>query len=136
MLQRFFNRHCNRQYAAWFALLAMAMMIIAPLISVSLQKDSMNSMSGMHHAMSMDHGHGDSDMKPPASMPAHGAEACGYCVLFAHVPGLLTALVLLLCLLIRRLRLRIPPPVVLRWYFSPRLRPETRAPPRLSTFIR
>lgn len=136
MLQGFFNRYRNRQYAAWFALFAMALIIVAPLISVSLQKDPMRSMPGMDHAMSMSHGHGDSGMTHPASMPAHDMEACGYCVLFAHVPGLLVALVLVLSLLIRRQRLHIPPPLVLRWYFSPRLRPETRAPPRMSAFIR
>lgn len=125
----YFHRYRNKRYAALFALFAMALIIVAPLISVSLQKDPMAAMghematAGGHHAM--DHRSAD----PPAAAPADHAEACGYCVLFAHVPALLAALVLLLCLLMRRIRLRIPPPLTACWLSTPRLRPETRAPP-------
>lgn len=139
MVRAFFHRNSTLRYAALFALFAMALIIVAPLISVSLQKDPMAAMgqgmtmSGGHHDMShrgMDHrnaGH-------PDIMPADHAEACGYCVLFAHVPAVLAALVLLLCLLVRRIRLRLPPPPPVHWFYSPRLRPETRAPPRRSCF--
>jgi hypothetical protein len=46
----------------------------------------MSAMPGMHHdmsMMSMDEHHGDM----PHTMPLDHAEACGYCVLLAHVPG-------------------------------------------------
>lgn len=142
MVRAFFHRNSTLRYAALFALFAlfaMALIIVAPLISVSLQKDPMAAMghgmtmSGGHHDMShrgMDHhnaGH-------PDIMPADHAEACGYCVLFAHVPAVLVALVLFLCLLVRRIRLRLPPPPPVHWFYSPRLRPETRAPPRRPCF--
>ncbi|STQ09857.1 Uncharacterised protein [Enterobacter cloacae] len=46
----------------------------------------MIAMPGMHHdmsMMSMDEHHGDMQH----SMPVDHAEACGYCVLLAHVPA-------------------------------------------------
>ena len=139
MVRAFFHRNSNLRYAALFALFAMALIIVAPLISVSLQKDPMAAMghgmtmTGGHHDMShlgMDH-HAPGN---PDIMPVDHAEACGYCVLFAHVPAVLAALVLLLCLLVRRIRLRIPPPPVAHWFYSPHLLPETRAPPRRPCF--
>lgn len=139
MVRAFFHRNSTLRNAALFALFAMALIIVAPLISVSLQKDPMAamghgiSMNGDYHDMShrgMDH----HDPGHPDVMPVDHAEACGYCVLFAHVPGLLAALVLFLCLLVRRIRLRIPPPPVAHWFYSPHLHPETRAPPRRSCF--
>ncbi len=36
--------------AAWLALFSILLIVIAPLISVSLQKDPMSAMPGMHHA--------------------------------------------------------------------------------------
>lgn len=149
MVRAFFHRNSTLRYAALFALFAMALIIVAPLISVSLQKDPMAAMghgmtmSGGHHDMShrgmdhhdMDHhGMDHRNAGHPDIMPADHAEACGYCVLFAHVPAVLAALVLLLCLLVRRIRLRLPPPPPVHWFYSPRLRPETRAPPRRSCF--
>lgn len=129
---------------AWLALFAMALIIVAPLISVALQKDPMSAMPGMHHDMSMmsmaemhhdagsmSHGH---HQEPPVVMPVDHAEACGYCVLLAHVPGVLLLALLLLCG-------RLPPvrtsPLRLTfhyWRFFPGLWPDTRAPPYLSAF--
>jgi len=49
----------------------------------------------------MDAHHGDT----PHTMPVDHAEACGYCVLLAHVPGMMLALIVLLCVVLLRLRL-------------------------------
>jgi hypothetical protein len=107
-------------------------------------------MPGMHHAMMM-----DSSPASMAQMPGHDmammhstdgatptghelpldhAEACGYCVLLAHVPGLIFALALFVAMLLRRIRLPASRPVLKHWRYFPWLYPETRAPPRLSAF--
>jgi len=119
--------------AAWTALFAILLIVVAPLISVSLQKDPMSAMPGMHHDMSMmsmaeNHG-GESH-----SMPVDHAEACGYCVLSAHVPGMMLTLIVMVCALLKRIR--IPPrrQAVRHWHFFPWLFPDTRAPPRESAF--
>ncbi len=118
-----------QRIAAGLALFAILMIVFAPLVSVSLQKDPMNAMPGMHHDMSMMAEHHPS---PPESMPVDHAEACGYCVLLAHVPGVILALVLLLCAVLLRQRLTPPRPAVYHWHFFPWLCPDTRAPPHLS----
>ncbi len=118
-----------QRIAAGFALFAILMIVFAPLVSVSLQKDPMSAMPGMHHDMSMmaEHHHA-----PPESTPVDHAEACGYCVLLAHVPGVILALVLLLCAVLLRQRLTPLRPAVYHWHFFPWLCPDTRAPPHLS----
>ena len=118
-----------QRIAAGLALFAILMIVFAPLVSVSLQKDPMSAMPGMHHDMSMmaEHHH-----TPPESTPVDHAEACGYCVLLAHVPGVILALVLLLCAVLLRQRLTPPRPAVYHWHFFPWLCPDTRAPPHLS----
>lgn len=118
-----------QRIAAGLALFAILMIVFAPLVSVSLQKDPMSAMPGMHHDMSMmaEHHH-----SPPESTPVDHAEACGYCVLLAHVPGVMLALVLLLCAVLLRQRLTPPLPAVRHWHFFPWLCPDTRAPPHLS----
>ena len=118
-----------QRIAAGLALFAILMIVFAPLVSVSLQKDPMSAMPGMHHDMSMmaEHHHA-----PPESTPVDHAEACGYCVLLAHVPGVILALVLLLCAVLLRQRLTPPRPAVRHWHFFPWLCPDTRAPPHLS----
>ncbi len=118
-----------QRIAAGLALFAILMIVFAPLVSVSLQKDPMSAMPGMHHDMSMmaDHHHA-----PSESIPVDHAEACGYCVLLAHVPGVILALVLLLCAVLLRQRLTPPRPAVRHWHFFPWLCPDTRAPPQLS----
>ncbi|WP_293592956.1 DUF2946 domain-containing protein [Pluralibacter sp.] len=128
-----FQRTNSLHRAAWFALFAVALILIAPLISVSLQKDPMAAMPGMHHDMPM-MGESPHALEKPVLMPVDHAEACGYCVLLAHVPGLLLALVLLVCALLLPGRTTPVRLTVQHRYFFPWLYPETRAPPRRSAF--
>ncbi|MRS92170.1 DUF2946 domain-containing protein [Enterobacteriaceae bacterium RIT714] len=124
-----------KRAAAWTALFAILLIVVAPLISVSLQKDPMSAMPGMHHdmrQMSMAEHHGES----PHSMPVDHAEACGYCVLMAHVPGMLLSLIVLLCALLLRQSVTPPRQRVSHWHFFPWLYPDTRAPPERSAFSR
>nr|WP_312416539.1 DUF2946 domain-containing protein [Pseudescherichia sp.] len=125
-----------KRAAALTALFAILLIVIAPLISVALQKDPMSAMPGMHHEMSMmpEH-HAMPEHKPASqSIPVDHAEACGYCVLLAHVPGAILALIVLLYGVLLRLRITPPRPAVHHWHFFPWLCPDTRAPPRLSAF--
>jgi hypothetical protein len=127
------HRHNWKRAAALTALFAILLIVVAPLISISLQKDPMSAMPGMHHdmsMMSMDELHGDM----PHSMPVDHAEACGYCVLLAHVPGMMLALIVLLSVVLQRSRVTPPQPPVSHWHFFPWLFPDTRAPPRQSAF--
>jgi hypothetical protein len=66
-------------------------------------------------------------------MPVDHAEACGYCVLLAHVPGVMLALIVLLSVVLQRLRVKPPRQAVSTGTF-PWLYPDTRAPPRQSAF--
>lgn len=129
------SQSINQRYAAWFALFAILLIIVAPLISVSLQQDPMSTMPGMHHDMSMMAEHAETHSSAaPMTMPVDHGEACGYCVLLAHVPGLILALVILLCgvLLIQK---KMPlHPTATFWHFFPWLYPDTRAPPRRPAF--
>lgn len=142
---------------AWLALFAMALIIVAPLISIALQKDPMLAMPGMHHDMSaMPKAHMHHDMSampkthmhhdmggmhsehrdPPVTMPLDHAEACGYCVLMAHVPGVMLLAILLLC---GRISPERPAPLRRRVHlrrFFPWQWPDTRAPPFSSAFTR
>lgn len=119
-----------KRRAVWLALFAIALIIVAPSISVSLQKDPMSVMPGMHHAMPEDAGHHPS----PQNMPDEDAGACGYCVLLSHVPGLILTLVVMLYGLLLRVRVRLQRPAVKLWHYFPWLFPDTRAPPRRSAF--
>lgn len=47
------HRHNWKRAAALTALFAILLIVVAPLISISLQKDPMSAMPGMHHDMSM-----------------------------------------------------------------------------------
>ena len=47
------HQHNRKRTAALTALFAILLIVVAPLISVSLQKDPMSAMPGMHHDMSM-----------------------------------------------------------------------------------
>ncbi|MDK1237445.1 DUF2946 domain-containing protein [Cronobacter turicensis] len=136
-----FYQSVFRYRAALLALFAILLIVVAPLISVSLQKDPMSAMPGMHHEMPMADMpdmhpgmHHEMPAPQPVSMPVDHGEACGYCVLLAHVPGLLLALALLVSFILQRVRLPVPRPVARHWRFYPRLWPDTRAPPRLSAF--
>ncbi|HIE5390731.1 TPA: DUF2946 domain-containing protein [Enterobacter cancerogenus] len=128
------HQHKRKRAAALTALFAILLIVVAPLISVSLQKDPMSAMPGMHHhdmsTMSMDEPHGDT----PHAMPVDHAEACGYCVLLAHVPGVMLALIVLLSAVLLRTREQPPRQTVSHWHFFPWLYPDTRAPPRQSAF--
>lgn len=89
------------RFAAWLGLLAILLLFIAPAISKSLAHWRGDSAMMMHHAMGMempgmDHAMSDgdhvmSDMQEPASSDKHHPmsmmddNACGYCVLLAHL---------------------------------------------------
>lgn len=124
-----FNVSALEQRAAWLALFAMALIIVAPLISISLQQSPMSVMPGMHHEMSMPM---PTHHSVPESMPIDHGEACGYCVLLSHVPGLILALCVVLSALILRVATTPFPPLVFHWRDFPWLFPDTRAPPALS----
>ncbi|EMV0167561.1 DUF2946 family protein, partial [Klebsiella variicola] len=103
MVSNSFQQTTPKRRAAWLALLAILLIVVAPLISISLQKDPMSAMPGMHHAMMMDSSSASMAQMPDHEMammystdgamhtghelPLDHAEACGYCVLLAHVPG-------------------------------------------------
>lgn len=122
-----------QQRAACLALFAILLIVIAPLISVALQKDPMSAMPGMHHEMSTMAEHEEHDRgSPPVPIPVDHGEACGYCVLLAHVPGIILALAILLCGVLLRVQDNPIRPTVQHWHFFPWLYPDTRAPPRRS----
>lgn len=129
MSGHYFHRIYRKQIAVWLALFAIALIIVAPLISVSLQKDTMQMMH--HHTPMMDEHHVG---HKPIQMPEDHAEACGYCVLLVHVPGMLSALAVLICAQMLRLRLQPPRPVIQEKFFFLWLYPHTRAPPQKTTF--
>ncbi|WP_312605042.1 DUF2946 domain-containing protein [Kosakonia cowanii] len=139
-----FHHTRAQRSALWLALFAILLILVAPLISTALQKDPMSAMPGMHHEMSMpmpaqsDHAHHDRSHhamsqpeSPPPAMPLDHAEACGYCVLLAHVPGLIFLLVLLLLGRVLRVTCRPARTRPRLWHFIPWLWPDTRAPPSL-----
>ncbi|EOQ24694.1 hypothetical protein WC1_01620 [Citrobacter sp. KTE30] len=133
MSGHYYHRIYHKQIAAWLALFAIALIIVAPLISVSLQKVTMQMMPGvMHHHMPMMDEHHVGHK--PIQMPEDHAEACGYCVLLVHVPGLLSAPALLICAQMLHLRLQTPRSVIQEKFFFPWLYPHTRAPPQKTTF--
>lgn len=132
--------------AAWLALLSIAMLFVAPLISKSLAhhetcQHEMFSMimSGMQHDMPMaEHCHGDAGMNQ-RMLSGHGMSpveeiACGYCQLLIHLPFdlLILAVLILLILLLFCSPLPQQPP------FFPLFRAWTpqraRAPPAVFIF--
>lgn len=173
MVRNVFHQYAAQRAAAGLALFAILLILVAPLISVSLQQDPMSAMPGMHHEMSLPvhahhdaasppnemsmpvhahldvtsppnemsmavHAHHDVESQPmshhqssPQSMPLDHAEACGYCVLLAHVPGLIFLVILLLLGRVLRIRLAAARRPVQHWHFFPWLCPDTRAPPRV-----
>lgn len=138
MVINVFQRNAAQRAAAGLALFAILLILVAPLISVSLQQDPMSAMPGMHHAGSMPmHEHdvasmaGSHQQNAPSSLPVDHAEACGYCVLLAHVPGLIFLVLLLLLGHVLRIRHTISRQRVRPWLFFPWLCPDTRAPPHL-----
>ncbi len=156
MVRNVFHQYAAQRAAAGLALFAILLILVAPLISVSLQQDPMSAMPGMHHEMSMPmYAHHDVASQPnemsmplhahhhaaslpmshhqpsPQSMPLDHAEACGYCVLLAHVPGLLFLVILLLLGRVLRICQVVARQPVQHWHFFPWLCPDTRAPPRV-----
>ncbi|ROW38667.1 DUF2946 domain-containing protein [Citrobacter europaeus] len=133
MFGHYFHHIHRKHIAAWFALFAIAMIIVAPLISVSLQKDTMKMMPSMmyHHAPMIDEHHVD---HKSIQIPQDHTEACGYCVLLVHVPGVLSALAVLICVQMLHLRLQPPRPVLHKKYIFTWLYPHPRAPPQNTTF--
>lgn len=129
MTAKIFNLSAQKQRVAWLALCAMALIIIAPLVSTSLQQSPMGAMAGMHHEMSMSM---PVHHSMPESMPVGHSEACGYCVLLIHVPGLMLALCVLLCAMLLRVAAPPLPLLITHWRYFPWLFPDTRAPPSLS----
>ncbi|MEX3018646.1 DUF2946 domain-containing protein [Kluyvera sp. STS39-E] len=131
MSTRVIDKSALKRRAAWVALFAMALIIFAPLVSISLQQSPMSAMPGMHHEMNMPM---PAHHAAPETMPIDHGEACGYCVLLTHVPGLMLVLCVLLCA--RLLRVSSPsfPPVVVHELEFAWLFPDTRAPPLLSAF--
>lgn len=107
--------------AARLALFAMMLIVVAPQVSMALRH---HTAAGMHHDMMMP--------DAPGQHVDH-AQACGYCVLLGHVPGILWPLLTLLISLGGRWRaVACPAPrrELLRCFWS---RPPCRAPPALSS---
>ncbi len=142
MVKRIFHPYAAKRAAPRLALFSILLILVAPLISVSLQHDSMNAMAGMHHEMNMPmpdhHQMSHAQMRhheiPSQSMPLDHAQACGYCVLLAHVPRsdfpcrhAATGTRIAYASDARTAK-------VSHWHFFPRLWPDTRAPPRICFF--
>ena len=127
----FHNQHCNG--GPRLALFAILLIVVAPLISVSLQKDPMSAMPGMHHAMPMGESHdgmsghemvmmhgADSASQPAHSMPVDHAEACGLRAISARTGAAVRAGAVL-----RHDPAAYPPagsrPVLKHWHYFPAL---------------
>ncbi|MGP3592965.1 DUF2946 domain-containing protein [Vagococcus sp. WN89Y] len=131
-MKNVFHQYAAKRTAAWLALFSILLILVAPQISTALLNDPM---PGMQHEMNMpmaEHlempqAHGEQH----ETLPVDHAQACGYCVLLAHVPGLIFLAVLLL--LGRALRTRFTPvrQKITLWLCFPWLCPDTRAPPRV-----
>lgn len=134
--------------AARLALFAMLLIVVAPLISITLQNAASSPVPAMP-GMMMHH-----DMSAMADMPEMGlhhvmpshapsdtqsthidhAEACGYCVLLTHVPGLILLVALLIFGWLRQRVVKRPRFIEPLWLFTPWSRPHSRGPPTL-TFL-
>ncbi|WLI76924.1 DUF2946 domain-containing protein [Kosakonia sp. H02] len=128
-----FHHNAAQRAATWLALFAILLILVAPLISTTLQQDPMSAMPGMHHEMSMPmpaHHEMSHHEHSPQSLPVDHAEACGYCVLLAHVPGLIFLIVFLLLGRVLRMSKRPARQKNRHWYIFPGLWPDTRAPPQ------
>jgi len=125
-----FHQYAAKRTAAWLALFSILLILVAPQISTALQQDPNSVMPGMHHEMSMPMAEHPAMPHEHETMPVDHAEACGYCVLLAHVPGLIFLAVLLLLGRAPRTRLTTARQKVALWLCFPWLCPDTRAPPR------
>ncbi|RSB60356.1 DUF2946 domain-containing protein [Atlantibacter subterranea] len=116
----------------------MLLILVAPLISISLHNARITdaappSHSRHHHEMPMHDSMAEHVHSPGLTMVDH-AEACGYCVLLSHVPGILLLALALVYALLRHIgRVNYPAVAVVDpsqiW-----LRPAPRAPPVASAF--
>ncbi|NUU67011.1 DUF2946 domain-containing protein [Enterobacteriaceae bacterium BIT-l23] len=115
------------RYAARLALFAMMLIVVAPQISIALRHHTAADMSHAGHVM-----HPGMMMPDSSGLHIDHAEACGYCVLLSHVPGILWPLLALL--VARGGRWREVASPARRRAFSRFLwsRPPCRAPPALS----
>lgn len=132
--------------AAWLALIAMVLLVVAPLISITLQNNAASKNMGlmhhdmpemaamMHHDMPEMASHGMENNAPQTAHIDH-AEACGYCVLLTHVPGLILLALVMAFGWLRQRVVRRAVSVEPLWLFTLWSRPHTRAPPRLSAVL-
>lgn len=121
--------------AAWLALIAMVLIVVAPLISITLQNNAASKNMGlMHHDMPEMASHGMENNAPQTAHIDH-AEACGYCVLLTHVPGLILLAIVMAFGWLRQHVVRRAVSVEPLWLFTLWSRPHTRAPPRLSAVL-
>ncbi|WP_333891769.1 DUF2946 domain-containing protein [Atlantibacter subterraneus] len=125
--------------AAWAALFAMLLILVAPLISISLHNARITdaappSHSQHHHEMPMHDSMAEHVHSPGLTMVDH-AEACGYCVLLSHVPGILLLALALVYALLRHIGRVNYPAVAVVYPSQIWLRPAPRAPPVASAFF-
>lgn len=124
--------------ATWAALFAMLLIVVAPLISISLHNARVVDTAAQiqtfhHHEMPAHQNQVEHVHSPGLSMVDH-AEACGYCVLLSHVPGVLLFVLWLVYGLLGPPE-RINPPYITSLYRRVFwLRPTPRAPPVKSAF--
>ncbi|EAO6748136.1 TPA: DUF2946 domain-containing protein [Salmonella enterica subsp. enterica serovar Saintpaul] len=131
------------------ALLSVAMLFVAPVISKSLahHSDCVNpaimtampdhhgmTMSGMHHDMAMPE-HCEQNLPVVhRMMPGHAMSpmeeiACGYCQLLIHLPFVQFVLTVMLWLILLCVRLPLPLPAILSPIFRAWTPQRARAPP-------
>ncbi|SMG29071.1 DUF2946 domain-containing protein [Cedecea sp. NFIX57] len=128
MAENRFHRGRSRVIAAGLALFALALIVVAPFVSISLQKLPMPMMPGMMHhpMMEMDEHHSG---HKPVLMPIDHAEACGYCVLLSHMPGIQPELITPLHTLFLLQGFQPSSPLLEIRHFFAWLYPHPRAPP-------
>lgn len=114
------GRHPFRA-VTWLAMLAMALIVVMPVLSRSLPMTGMDMGCPVHQAAATHH---------PASphAPADPTERCGYCALLNHTPPLASGAVVYLAP-------TAPMPALTPWHdlgeapASPRLSADPRGPP-------
>ena len=122
-----FRRKASRQVVSWLALLAMALIVVMPVISRVMPMPMTGSMQGMGDACPQRMA---GEKHPAPADPADSTDRCGYCVLLGHQSILASSQVLHL--------LPAAPGVaestslrVRRMDATPRLSADPRGPPRI-----
>jgi len=128
------SRHAQTiNKAAWAALFAMLLIVVAPLISVSLHHaratDPAPHTQPQHHHVMVQHENMTEHAHTPGQPMVDHAEACGYCVLLSHVPGILLLALALVYALLRLVRQASYPCFAALCRSAIWLRPVPRAPP-------